>query len=1540
MKAKINKGLCYALAFILIISILFMAPLQLVEASYLKEEKANPFFTIESVEDLVNLQNRVNSGESFGGKLIEILNDIDLTEYLNKPENIATGWIPVGNESFPFAGSIEGNGHTISGLSIVSNNRYVALIGYADAEGPDNAYIKNLNIEVGSKGIKQNRSGLGEITVSALVGYANKYNFENCHASNGFIDAALGSIGGVVGGCDSTNLYNCSSDVELKNKDGIAGGLIGFLDTESEVRDCWSTAKITSSFAVGGLIGEVSDSKVVSSFSSGGRLTLTEDERYIGGLIGQGFDASIEDCFYDGDVVGTRYTGGLIGYIGGKSVIRNCFVKGNIQSDKYAGGIAAIFDSEKSFDKDYIKGLIENCYFVGDIFTSDNQTLINRHGGLVGYLLYADMYNCYYDQEVNADLDGVGNISGHFNIDCEYTGINSTEIRSSKFVNLLNGYKNAFTLRPSKSVCGCENTYIPEIKSMFQSDIEVISEASKSVATVAPIAIPKDESSIIEGKGTDEVPYIIKDAKQLSHMRSHYSNGDSFALDNDIDLSEYLDEYHHENGWEPIGNNEVYGEFDKVFYGNLNGNNHVISGLWSIQKDKNVGLFGELGSIKGVDKISEISNLRIESSDKGVSQQNSSADKTKIGAIGILAGKSYRAKIENVAVKGSVSNDAYYTGGMIGDAFQTSFSGVSSDVLITSVGNYIGGLSGNLYSSDVSESYSKVTINTKDTYVDIVGGLFGKSYGTDIDKTFAIVDISTKGKRVGGLAGYPHGKITNSYSVGRIAGKEYIGGFSGENASETRNSYTNVKVEVVDGDYQSDNVGSFYGSIMMARKTFNSYANADVNIGLRITDNSSGITDLPKEKKTEEMLASSFAQMLNTEEKVFESSSDGCSCASFYPELVIFANSEDLNKRQISKESVSEDIKVTPENEKIYTSGDGTKDNPFEISSVEQLAHINSHLSNGKHFKLVKDIDLKEYIQEYYSTHGWEPLGNEKTPFKGSFDGDGYTISNLRIDNNTESECVNTGLFGVVKDSVVCNVNVELEEISDINTSSNFVGALVGTAENSDIYNCSSSGEIVSSGVAGGLVGKLTDSDISDCYSMANITGELTAGGLVGVAENVSMEHSYVSGNIRAIKSAGGLIGEHSTEIGVGSSEIKENIILANVFSESKVSYLISTYNKELSDIIFSDNLVYEFSLLNEVPYINSDRSIENDNLVGVSATDIWRKEIWERYGFDFQSKWYWDEVKKAPAIVKSTPIVYPYSFGFDANVKFDLNEKEEHVIELTAHDEITNARYAISDSIKPVLAFDKVYEQKITLNGNSSVRYIHLYGEIGSKIVKNTFGPYMIKSTNLSGGGGVGTEIEEEPEEISKEAPYINGYSDGTFKPNALLTRSEAVQLLYNIHGEEILKNVDESESFIDVNPDAWNYKAIKWASENKIISGYSDNTFRPNQNITRAEFSQIMCNTLDMLTVKNRVTKEALSDVNGHWAAESIAILFDKSVISGYPDNTFKPNKPLSRAESVTMISRLEKRTQDYKAEKVFSDVDSNHWAYQYIMNAANGR
>ncbi len=187
----------------------------------------------------------------------------------------------------------------------------------------------------------------------------------------------------------------------------------------------------------------------------------------------------------------------------------------------------------------------------------------------------------------------------------------------------------------------------------------------------------------------------------------------------------------------------------------------------------------------------------------------------------------------------------------------------------------------------------------------------------------------------------------------------------------------------------------------------------------------------------------------------------------------------------------------------------------------------------------------------------------------------------------------------------------------------------------------------------------------------------------------------------------------------------------------------------------------------------------------------------------------------------------------------------------------------------------------------------------------------------------------------------YIQG-DGGKFRPDDSLSRAEfatiIARLLVDAEGQYLFgPKSSYPNSFSDVKAGAWYANAVGFMESQGVFYGYEDGTFRPEAKVSRAECAALFSR---FFTVSGSPAN-TFSDVPAnHWAREDIAKCAAKGYVEGYGDNTFRPNRSITRAEAVTLINRVLGRIP--AAELLggapgFSDVPASHWAYAQILEAS---
>ena len=152
-------------------------------------------------------------------------------------------------------------------------------------------------------------------------------------------------------------------------------------------------------------------------------------------------------------------------------------------------------------------------------------------------------------------------------------------------------------------------------------------------------------------------------------------------------------------------------------------------------------------------------------------------------------------------------------------------------------------------------------------------------------------------------------------------------------------------------------------------------------------------------------------------------------------------------------------------------------------------------------------------------------------------------------------------------------------------------------------------------------------------------------------------------------------------------------------------------------------------------------------------------------------------------------------------------------------------------------------------------------------------------------------------------ERGYIGGYEDNTFRPNQTITRAEFVKL--------VNKTIDADQTatiaFSDVSDSDWFAGEVALALGEGYVSGFEDGTFRPGEPVTRAQAAAFLAKALKLTGDADAVADMTDSAAIPDWAVGAIGAVVAEGYMGGYEDGTFRPNRPLTRAEAVSMLNRV---------------------------------
>lgn len=187
----------------------------------------------------------------------------------------------------------------------------------------------------------------------------------------------------------------------------------------------------------------------------------------------------------------------------------------------------------------------------------------------------------------------------------------------------------------------------------------------------------------------------------------------------------------------------------------------------------------------------------------------------------------------------------------------------------------------------------------------------------------------------------------------------------------------------------------------------------------------------------------------------------------------------------------------------------------------------------------------------------------------------------------------------------------------------------------------------------------------------------------------------------------------------------------------------------------------------------------------------------------------------------------------------------------------------------------------------------------------------------------------------------YVYGYPDGHVGPLNNITRAEVAAIFYRLLRKDIRVESQTTEnSFDDVPADAWYVTEVSTLARLGVFVGRTTDVFAPDAPITRAEFATV-CARFDQ---SGAAEDRDFSDIGGHWAEQYIRQAAALGWVQGYPDGTFGPDRPITRAEAVTMINRVLRRNPGSKDDllsgmKVWPDNPAGAWYYLEVQEATNG-
>lgn len=328
--------------------------------------------------------------------------------------NNGIGWMPIGSETTPFTGNLNGNYHMVKGIIIQQSSSmnndatFYGLFGCVE-----NGTIENLSIIDSLIEVNTATSHIG-----SLAGGIKNSTIKNCYNTGAInlVSTTTAAVGGIIGYSEKSSINNCKNAgsviITVKGDSLYSGGIVGY-DFGSEITYCCNMGTIT---------------EILSP-----RHIIPAAPIYIAGILGQSFMSNINNCYNNGEIIVKDTVEDMMGYLINAGGISNagsisyCYNTGNLMIFSrllsYTGGIAGQAIS------------INNCYNIGQI-TSNTTDSASSIGGIAGYVS-STLENCYNTGIVAAEASDsyIGGIAGKIN--------ESTSVNNNYYLNIIaNGIGN------------------------------------------------------------------------------------------------------------------------------------------------------------------------------------------------------------------------------------------------------------------------------------------------------------------------------------------------------------------------------------------------------------------------------------------------------------------------------------------------------------------------------------------------------------------------------------------------------------------------------------------------------------------------------------------------------------------------------------------------------------------------------------------------------------------------------------------------------------------------------------------------------------------------------------------------------------------------------------------------------------------------------------------------------------------------------------------------------------------------------------------
>lgn len=1449
---------------------------------------ADPY-VISGAAQLQAFAAAVDAGNTYAGQYVALGADIDLSGIAD--------WDPIGAEAKSdtcldklFAGTFDGRGHTVSGLTIrVADAASETNVGLFSTLG-NTAVVKNLNL------------------TGADIDLTSAADSAQCRAgilAGDTVGGASGAIGARIDSCSAAGTV----DVTGQNAMVWAAGLIGRSQAGTCITNCWTDA-------------------VLRAVSLGGSKSA-----YAGGITGHtGNYAVLANCAafgtaYAGSPKSTNFggqAGGIVGMSAAKQyntyAVGDATVGNGGTKHTWVGVLAGEITSSgmsKDSSGSYTVYPEQGAFRIGNYFAGDAVLKVETYDG--DTLKETRTVEPTVDRGFSPTLTSV---------DMAMTSVAMTkaDMAGAAFADTLNG--NLSEINAVLAAYGITGTALRE----WQLDGGRVLPTG-NVWVSGEI----DAGIFAAGDGTQTSPYLIRTAEQLRAFAGSLNSkidyaGKYVALDADIDVSDAA--------WTPIGGS------DWAFAGTFDGRGHTISGLTVGAADAPLALDAEniyIGLFGVLEKTAVVRDVAL----KDVAFYTGYEATAYVGGIaGYLNGSSQKdvytgAVIDGCSVSGTIAHTSakgnQFVGGIAGMQYKgavinsASFADLSCTVLsgdLAEVGGLVGlnnrGLVANSYA--VCKVYGSGSRENGNEGMAVVSTLVACNAGM-VANCYGSGDTTTKeySTYVGMASGWVTGigktylcwyDLDSTMLIGRdtstpqlVKPVESIGTKVSSGVSDEGDQYTGGLVDRMTG---YDAAG--YAAIAAALNANFTAFPADITVyGLSADALRTWTYDAEQKLVVPGADAASVTYVQPDCEKVPK------------PELklldgvwygrdddkttvvqITVADGEITETAVVSGESsgaaydaalAKAEYKATYGDFSTYDAADpakfaggtGTQTDPYRIATEAQLRYLAASINAdvdwcGAYFLQTANITLNgEWLPIGWALNG--EVNGKKTaiaayPFRGNYDGGDHTISGLRIGSkDAPADQMASGLFGLTAGDLTTNDlptdermvtlrNIHLADIAIYVATryETFTGGLVGSAQNG-IYidNCSVTGvmDVTTSesfARAGGLAASVLRGAVTNSWTDVDITAvtdtnHVYAGGLYGMDNRATTVNCYTRGSVTGNSTnnnkvhIGGLVGQ--------SGGVHINCYAAGDVVSRKTTTDVGALNGRSGGIAVDYNCYFNSEALQQ----QGDTVNAPAVAVGVNANDS--------------------------ALLKNVSGKTKAELGSDAFAQL-LND---------------NAA-GMADTVAEVNAYletlqERGFVHKNYYTGNDLLTWRAQDGVVGFFAAPAPELPFA----DVAAGSWYYDDVAY----VFSKGLMV-GTGGSSFSPAVFTTRGMVVTTLYSMENEPA---VTGACPFQDVASGSYCEDAVTWAAANGIVSGYSAAAFGPNDEITREQLATML---YEYAKYKGYdVTKAA--DLSGFadqgsvsaFAVGSMQWAVAQELIFGVGGNAIAPQATATRAELAAVLHRF---------------------------------